>query len=144
MSFVGTCSVAYDSYLHTQKIELKNARLSSTPKDDFKWDELKNAFIPMSAEPVMQSANDFTTHNDKPGNQSIDSNEYQLNKFGFVKPTSNNDNILKNSIKSDDDEDDDLYKKYMQVLDGELDEHFKPYPTLLTSNQEDSGSSKRE
>lgn len=98
----------------------------------------------MGAEPVMQSANDFTTHNDKSGNESMDSNDYQLNKFGFVKPTSNNDNILKNSIKSDDDEDDDLYKKYMQVLDGELDEHFKPYPTLLTSNQEDSGSSKRE
>jgi len=105
MTFVGTCSLGYDSYLYNQKIELKSARILSHQKaNDFSNNPNE------SKKTQLESANQFTLSNNTPTN--IDSNSNSMSDFGFIKPNSNsNETIMLKDTKpnSNDEEDDELY-----------------------------------
>jgi len=105
MTFVGTCSLGYDSYLYNQKIELKSARILSRQKAN----DLSNN-PNESKKTQLESANQFTLSNNTPTN--IYSNS--MSDFGFIKPNSNsNETIMLKDTKpnSNDEEDDELYSK---------------------------------
>jgi len=101
---------------------------------DFKFDVLKNVFVPVYSEHATENLNNVSNSsisNDKLSKvESSDSGEDQ---FGFVKDNLNlmqKNDTNNNNESLDDDDDDMLYNKYIKILSGEV---IDEYPNLQNS-----------